>query len=253
MRGAEMKRWLVRICVLLILGAIVNVAVAIWRARDQPRLRIIPEFPDRAFEDWPRVDATSADREWLAARGWQPTPRDDIIAYRLQAWIAPHRPGLSYCVVGELSVVNPLPLPDVGAFAGSFMDEIRPALREIRSGWPTLSMQGRISNLTSLAETQIARVDWQPPSRIVEAEQFPFPGPGPAYSAWIVPTVPTWPGFAINTVFYAFVLWLLFAAPFAVRRRRRIKRGLCPKCAYDMRGSAPDSRTCPECGRGAAG
>ncbi len=53
-----------------------------------------------------------------------------------------------------------------------------------------------------------------------------------------------WPGFAINTVFYAVVLWMLFAAPFALRRRRRIKRGLCPKCAYPVGTNA----VCTECG-----
>ena len=73
------------------------------------------------------------------------------------------------------------------------------------------------------------------------------------------PTEFLWPGFAINTVFYAVILWLLFAAPFALRRRRRIKRGLCPKCAYDLRGSRrgphpnplPEGEgetVCPECG-----
>ena len=65
----------------------------------------------------------------------------------------------------------------------------------------------------------------------------------------LLPLRPIWPGFAINTVFYAVVLWLLFAlggTPFALRRRRRIKRGLCPKCAYDLRGI--ESSACPECG-----
>ena len=61
-----------------------------------------------------------------------------------------------------------------------------------------------------------------------------------------LPCIPIWPGFAINTIFYAAILWVLFAFPFVIRRRRRIKRGLCPKCAYDLRGSA--SQTCPECG-----
>jgi hypothetical protein len=59
---------------------------------------------------------------------------------------------------------------------------------------------------------------------------------------------PIWPGFAINTVFYAAVLWMLFAAPFALRKWRRIRRGLCPKCGYDLRGGGTDSATCPECG-----
>jgi len=70
----------------------------------------------------------------------------------------------------------------------------------------------------------------------------------PRGSEWFRRAAPIWPGFAINTVFYAAIMWLLFAAPFALRRRSRIRRGLCPKCAYDLRGSTPDSTTCPECG-----
>ena len=64
----------------------------------------------------------------------------------------------------------------------------------------------------------------------------------------MLPYQPIWPGFAINTMFYAAVLWLLFAAPLAlrgVRRRRRIKRGLCVACAYPI----GDSPVCTECGR----
>jgi hypothetical protein len=62
------------------------------------------------------------------------------------------------------------------------------------------------------------------------------------------PTLPLrlfWPGFAINTVFYAGILWLLLAAPFALRRWRRVKRGLCPACAYPV----GDSEVCTECGK----
>jgi hypothetical protein len=60
----------------------------------------------------------------------------------------------------------------------------------------------------------------------------------------VLPARPLWPGFAINTLFYAGILWLLFAAPFALRRRRRIKRGLCPGCAYPV----GESDVCTECG-----
>ena len=67
-----------------------------------------------------------------------------------------------------------------------------------------------------------------------------------------VPVRPLWPGFAINTLFYAAILWLLFAGPFALRRWRRINRGLCPKCAYDLRNRASDSSVCPECGTAVA-
>lgn len=71
-----------------------------------------------------------------------------------------------------------------------------------------------------------------------------------------LPLQTIWPGFAINTLFYASILWMLFAAPFALRKRRRIKRGLCTKCGYNLRGSphpnplAEEDRVsvCPECG-----
>ena len=52
-------------------------------------------------------------------------------------------------------------------------------------------------------------------------------------------------GFAFNTLFYAAILWLLFAGPFALRRWRRIKRGLCLACAYPVGTSA----VCTECGK----
>ena len=63
----------------------------------------------------------------------------------------------------------------------------------------------------------------------------------------VLPLRPIWPGFAINTIFYAVIVWLLFSFPFTLRRTRRIKCGLCLKCGYDLRGS--DSQACPECGK----
>jgi hypothetical protein len=61
----------------------------------------------------------------------------------------------------------------------------------------------------------------------------------------ILPTRPIWPGFAINTIFYAAILWLLFATPGFVRRRLRARRGQCPACAYPVGAS----NVCTECGR----
>src|SRR5262245_28275407 len=62
-----------------------------------------------------------------------------------------------------------------------------------------------------------------------------------------LPVVTLWPGFAINTIFYATIVGMLFAAPGQVCRFRRwwrIKRGLCPACAYPV-GASP---ICTECG-----
>lgn len=57
------------------------------------------------------------------------------------------------------------------------------------------------------------------------------------------------PGFAINTMFYAAILWLVFAAPGFVRRRIRTRRGQCLACGYPN-GS---SDVCTECGKALPG
>ena len=57
--------------------------------------------------------------------------------------------------------------------------------------------------------------------------------------------LPLWLGFAANTVLLALVLWSPFV-PWVLRQYLRCKRGLCVKCAYDLRGA--DHEACPECG-----
>ncbi len=57
------------------------------------------------------------------------------------------------------------------------------------------------------------------------------------------------PGLALNTLLTATIGWLLIYGPMALRRliRRfsRIRRGLCPKCAYPI----GESNVCTECGQ----
>ena len=69
------------------------------------------------------------------------------------------------------------------------------------------------------------------------------------YGDEVLPMIPIWPGFVINTIFYAVVLGLLTLGPFTARRMIRRKRGRCIKCGYDL-GHA-DHRACPECGAAA--
>jgi hypothetical protein len=61
---------------------------------------------------------------------------------------------------------------------------------------------------------------------------------------WRLPVVPALPGFVVDVSFYAALSWLLFFAPFTLRRVVRARRGRCLKCGYDMRGLD----ACPECG-----
>jgi len=62
----------------------------------------------------------------------------------------------------------------------------------------------------------------------------------------VLPILPIWPGFLINTAFYAAITWLLIRGPFAPRRLIRRRRGLCVKCGYQL-GHA-EHGACPECG-----
>jgi hypothetical protein len=115
-------------------------------------------------------------------------------------------------------------------------------------GWPALSMRSTIcrhawkktaSGWDDCEEILggVALADWPNRSR----------HHAPYGHHRLLPLHPIWPGFAINTLCYAGILWagwLLFAAPFALRRRRRIRRGLCPACAYPVGAS----NVCTECG-----
>ncbi len=71
------------------------------------------------------------------------------------------------------------------------------------------------------------------------------PDPRTYDSGVMVPIRPVWPGFAVNTLFYTAILWLLIWGLSTLRRFLRLRRGLCPKCAYPMGESA----VCTECGK----
>ena len=55
---------------------------------------------------------------------------------------------------------------------------------------------------------------------------------------------PIWPGLIYNTLIYASI-WLAIFTLFPIANQARRKRkGLCPNCAYDLKGT----NACPECG-----
>ncbi len=77
----------------------------------------------------------------------------------------------------------------------------------------------------------------------------------PGWADWppqfpiIIPLRPMWPELLANTLMYAaaFALGAISIRTLAtVRGRRRRERGLCPRCGYDLRGTAAER--CPECG-----
>lgn len=65
----------------------------------------------------------------------------------------------------------------------------------------------------------------------------------------VLPYSPLYPGFVLNTVFYAAVLWAISLGRAALLRTLRRRANRCPNCGYNLKGLPADtSPKCPECG-----
>ena len=109
-------------------------------------------------------------------------------------------------------------------------------------GWPMCSVAGAL-HLTSRPSPRGLATDIDMFWAIALDE-----GVADPRSHWqlrLLPFRPLAAGFAVNTLLYATVLWLLICGPFALRRFIRVKRGLCPACAYPT----GQSDACSECGK----
>ncbi len=206
-----MRRWLTRLAVLLLLGAIVNVAVA-WAA-----LLIFPPQVDE--ENEVRLDVTIV-AEIVSSRfpAHQIRSSEEYYAtlVRRFAW-------------EQVDITCSVDDPATNAY--EFIDVL-----ELIAGWPARGFKGR-----SLWDVSESSYQWA----------LPLPAPVRERTGRLLdflPLLPIWPGFAINTVLYSAILWLLAFGPFAARRFMRDKRGLCIKCGYDLRGSSGGGGGCPECG-----
>ncbi len=221
----------------LLAGAIVNIAVA-WGAAlfvtldDQARTRHdvftdrkgTTAFPSYTVHRWQRAGALRVQvyRGDYSGRPSQNTADlEDLVPH----W------GAEFLHVPELD----------GPVDARHFDEQAWGDRAVDArGWPCLSLWGGVRTPFRSGQPDEWVTAWAHPL-------MPDPPSAPRHFAsmrWL-PMHPIWPGFAINTVFYAAILWLLLAAPFALRRRSRIKRGLCPACGYQV-GTSP---VCTECGK----
>jgi hypothetical protein len=64
----------------------------------------------------------------------------------------------------------------------------------------------------------------------------------------VLPTRVIWPGFAINTIFYGAILWLLWITPGKVRRWVRVRQHRCPACGFIIAPGTCANGLCSECG-----
>ncbi len=216
------KRRLTTLVVFLLLGAIVNVAVA-WGCAlfvDLGWTNEINGVGATALSQRPysfvlwrgfgaiRVSAQPSD--WATENGYQ------------SLWVKP----------SELPLGTTLRVSQLSPGEG---------LMEDARGWPAMTLRCSfdVSGNPQSPWTTVAGL----PVRDHATTGSVIGSPAPPFA---LPLRPVWPGFAINTIFYATILWLLTLGPFTARRFIRRKRGLCIKCGYDLRGTA--QMICSECG-----
>ncbi len=100
------------------------------------------------------------------------------------------------------------------------------------AGWPLCCLHGAWLGRDQFVSA-MAAPEWLHPTKYI-------------FDARALPLGPIWPGFAVNTIFYAAIMWLVMPGPFVLRRHIRRKRGLFLACGYDLRHADHDA--CPECG-----
>ena len=65
--------------------------------------------------------------------------------------------------------------------------------------------------------------------------------------ARFIPYHPILSGVMVNTLFYALILWILFPGRYLLRSWRRIQKGLCRKCGYIVSVNAVHPKASPNC------
>jgi hypothetical protein len=208
--SSRMRRRALQIIVLLLLGAIVNVAVAIGVSCFAPEL----------------VRSQTTSPTDVERQAWRENAHEEIRDFHLFSSTT-YTIGTAYRK-RELSAAkvdqNGFPLMDRN-------EEMEAWRWSIHAGFPCTSLHGEF---WAWRQGRNSMSGWLPKGRIFLLNSYTF-----------LPLNIRWPGFAINTIFYAAILWVLFAVPLALRRRRRLKRGQCPACAYPI----GTSEVCTECGK----
>jgi hypothetical protein len=235
------RRWLARILVCLIFlagGAITTVAVA-WGAIllcEPPRMGLEASLPSTT--EWPRAVPLT----------WSPpTTQRQGRSFAIRRRIFHHRVDWQYREVefrGGSSGPPRAPGEPVRAVIPT--EELATSLTLADVGWPVASLQ-----MEYRVETQwsgwTAEESWFPAWELPD-NLWELGLDRPRWALGRVPLRPLWPGFLIDSLFYAAIWFGVFLAPGMAKRAIRRKRGRCPRCGYDLRGELAGG--CPECGWG---
>ena len=211
-----MKCCALKLFLLVLAGAIINIAVS---------SALAVRYPPGRWKSEP-IDA-AMDLSWAR---WPADESSELVV--APSVLHTHRSiGCTILIVDQLELID--------RFEGDAIPDAKSIW--VQTGWPVASMDGRLWCADSDAGTAANKVY----RHAIAGDR--FGRSYPAYRKFLpIPLLPLWPGFALNTIFYAAMLWVLFATPRVLRRTWRIKRGLCAACGYSLRECV--SEKCPECG-----
>ena len=237
-----MKRRLTKLVVFLLLGAIVNVAVA-WGC-----VAAFQNFDREVFLDppisWPRD---------VPAR-W-PAPREGMRAYAMGYRYLGTKGSARLAYDGSRRVITPEDIRSGWNQGQEYERGFELYMIDLYiAGWPCGTLRSEMWDEAKFVGEEGSPFDMTlrhdghaPQTAWIRGAAYPETWPGFDGDWKRIPLLPIWPGFVINTIFYAAILWLLTLGPFTARRMIRRKRGHCIKCGYDLRGTS--GAVCPECGK----
>ena len=220
---AELRRDLGQLAPCLLIGAVINFAVACSCA-------LWAEIPSSATKDR-RAQKSAMLAFWLERKP------DGFPEHDWSAWIYNRGFGVQSSMM--------LSMPDTEYPTLPKPSEVFD-LNLVEAGWPLASFKGGIwsDGGTLWGGAGIRETHWA-----LDVDPIDVPIPFVEWSR-IIPLQPKWSGVVVNTVFFGGIVFLLFRWPPALRRYRRLARGLCPSCAYDVKHV--EHVACPECGAAAA-
>jgi hypothetical protein len=113
-------------------------------------------------------------------------------------------------------------------------------------GWPMAAASSCALGLMSQNATAAYRIDRGVPL----AQDTTLGSRNSLADLEMVPWRPVWSGLIVDVAFYGSLWWCVLLAHRTVAARRRLRKGACPACGYDMTGL--EARVCPECGASAS-
>ena len=258
-KGNPWPRRLVRLALLLILGAAATVGAA-WVCAKQTFTPLAPSLrsPEYLYRDRSTGMMCYVGEKWLGVGRYVVDMVQDVHVIQFHDvpgyWFGGRR-------IEEMDppvLLNPPPPPTSSPTRETEYQLV---------GLPCKALWGEMSSIfpTTNGYGQVPRATLQLPTWLgggtAAAGSTTFTGSMAVSGTFAVSSSPAttsildnlpigilWPGFLIDTACYAVAWALLLPLPGMARRALRRRRGLCTACAYDLHG-LPTGALCPECGQ----